>query len=336
MVSAKIYELAIAKQSAKGVAATAAAFKTRVTGGDVAPLSNIQQLNETGRNRLPRTLFKASAGVDGNPATAVREDLAGFLLWAALGTKSVTGAADPYSHEITPANTTPYLTIWRMFGDMVWEKFIDCKIGQLELTSEAEQALAMTLTVVGAKGVALDQTTYDTEVAVDYSDDDPVVHHHGSGLLLVEGAVVSRMERVAMTIVNGTARQFGDSLYADDVSEGAQTITIATRERVIAPALYNRLHYGSATPASGTEANADILTLGAGGLDLMWRRVAAAPGPERSIRLQSGSRVQVSGIGAFAPTTGDDPVRMEPTYAILDPDSGAALTATVKNGVASY
>ena len=336
MVSAKIYELGIAKQTAMGDPATAAAFKTRVTGGDVMPLSNIQQLNETGRNRLPRTLFKASAGADGNPSLAVREHLAGFLLWGALGTKSVSGGADPYAHEITPANTTPYFTIWRMFGDMVWEKFIDCKIAQLDLVSEAEQALAMTLTIVGTKAVALDQATYNTEVAVGYSDDDPVVHHHGSGLLLVEGAAVSRMERVALSIVNGSARQFGDSIFADDVSEGAQTITVATRERVIAPALYNRLHYGTATPTTGTEPTGDVIELGGGGLDLMWRRVAAAPGPERSIRLVSGSRVQVSGIGAFAPTTGDDPIRMEPTYAILDPDSGAAFTATVKNGVATY
>lgn len=334
MTSAKIYELAFAKQTAKGTAATTAAFKTRVTGGDIAPMQNVQKLSETGRNRLSRVLFKASAGVDGNPSLAVREDLAGFLLWAALGTIG-TDATDPTAveHTITPANTTPYLTIWRMFGDLVYEKFIDCKIAQLELVSEAEQAMAMTLTVVGSKPTALTQAVYDTEVTVDYSDEEPYVHHHGSGLLLVEGAAVSAMERVALTIQNGTQRLFGDSLFASDVSEGGQTITVATRQRVIDAGLYNRLHYGSATPASGTAPTADVIELGGGGLDLMWRRQAS---PERSIRLQSGDRVQVQGIGGFQPSTGDDPIRMEPTYEILDPDSGAALTAIVINDVAAY
>lgn len=333
MTSAKIYELGIAKQTGMGVAATAAAFKTRVTGGDVAPLSNVQKLAETGRNRLSRVLFKASAGVDGNPALAVREKLAGLFLWGALGTKSVTGIADPWTHTITPANVLPYFTIWRMFGDMVWEKFIDCKFAQLEMVSEAEQALSMTATIVGTKAIALDQATYNTEVAVPYVDTDPFVHHHGSGLLVVEGSAVSRMERAALTIANGAQRLFGDSIFADDVSEGGLTITVATRERVVAPALYNRLHYGSATPATGTAPTGEILELGAGGLDLMWRRQAA---PERSIRIQSGSRVQVQGIGAFAPSIGDDPIRQEPTYEILDPDSGAGLTAIVLNDQASY
>lgn len=333
MTSQKIFEIAVAKQTAKGSPAAAAAFKTRVTGGNVEPVSNIITLAETGRNRLPRTLVKVSHGVDGNPSTAVREDIFGFWLWAALGTKSVAGAGDPFEHTLTPANTTPYFTLWRMLGDMVWEKFQDCKIVSFELTSEAENALSLALTIVGTKAVALDDTTYDAEVAIGYSDGPPFVHHHGSGLLLVEGAAVSRMERVQVRINNGTARYFGDSIYADDVSEGAQEITIATRERVIDAAMYNRMHYGSATPVTGTEPTSDVITLGAGGLDLMWRRQSA---PERSIRFQSGNRVQVSGIGAFAPGTGNDPLRYEPTYTVLDPDSGAALTGIVKNAVASY
>lgn len=339
MPSQKLFELAIGKQTAKGVPATTAAFRTRVSGGNVEPVSNIITLAETGSNRLPRTLLKVSHGVDGNPASYVRDDIFGLWLWLALGTKSVVGVADPYTHTITPANTLPYFTLWRKLGDLVWEKFVDCKIAQLEVTSEAEQAIQMTATIVGTKATALSSATYATEAAAapeagaGETNTGAYAHAYGSGLLLVEGVAVTRMERIALTIANGAGRQYGDSIYADDISEGAQSITIATRERVVTPALYNRLHYGSATPASGTEPTTEVILLSGGGLDFMWRRQTT---PERSIRFQTGSRVQVAGIGAFAPGTGDDPLRQEPTYTILDPDSGAAFTGIVKNDIPVY
>jgi hypothetical protein len=342
MVSQKIAELAIAPQSAMGAAATAAMFRTRFTGGDLMPVRNVPDFPETGRNRLPRTSFVASFGAEGNPAMGVRDDIFGLLLWGALGTLVETGAADPWTKTITPANTLPYFTFWRMSGDLVWEKFVDCKIGQLEFTSEAEAAITSTATVVGIKAQALDATDNGTEVdaAPEAGEGEPgtglYVHHMGSGLLLAEGVAVSRMERVAITIANGSARQYGDSIYADDISEGAQDITIATRQRVIDAALYNRLHYGTDAPASPADPTGTILELGAGGLDLMWRRVAAVPGPERSIRFQTGSRVQVTAVGGRSPGTGNDPLREEPTYRVMDPDSGVAFTGIINNGIEAY
>lgn len=340
MVAQKVYELAIAKQSAKGTPAVLAGFRTRATGDDVAPTRNVPDLPETGTNRLPRTSFVASLGVEGSPAMGLREEIAGLLLFGALGSKSVSGSADPWTHTITPAVALPYFTIWRMLGELIWEKFVDCKISQLEIVSEAEQALIMTATIVGTKATALSSAVYATEATAaplagaGDAGTGLYVHHHGSGLLLVETAAISRMERVAVTINNNAQRLYGDSVFADDVSEGAQEITIATRQRVAATevALYNRLHYGASAPSSGTDAVGTILELGAGGLDLMWRRQAA---PERSVRFQTGSRVQVSELTGMAPGTGNDPLRAEPTYRILEPDSGAAFSAILKNDLAT-
>ena len=336
----KLYELAFAKQTAKGAAATLAQYRTRVTGGDVAPTRNVPDFPETGANRLPRTSFVASMGAGGNPAMGVRDEIASHFLYGALGSKAVAGAADPYTHSLTPANALPYYTFWRQIGELIWEKFIDCKIGAVELVSEAEQALTLTATIVGIKARALSSAVYATEATAaplagaGATGTGLYVHHHGSGLLLVEGAVISRMERVAVRIDNRAAAQPGDSIFADDITEGGQEITIATRQRVAATevALYNRLHYGTAAPASGTDAVGTILELGAGGVDVMWRRQAA---PERSIRFQTGSRVQVSAMGGMAPGTGDDPLRAEPTYRVVEPDSGAAFTATLKNAISA-
>jgi hypothetical protein len=339
MPSQKIYEIAWARQSAKGTPAAAASFRTRVSGGDIAPMRNIPDFAETGSNQLPRTSFVASMGVDGAPAMGVRDEIAD-LIYGVLGSKAVSGAGDPYTHTVTPANSLPYYTFWRQVGELVWERFTDCKISQVEFASEAEQAVVATFTVVGTKSEALSSATYATEATAaplagaGVAGTGLYVHHHGSGLLLVEGAVISRMERVAVTIARNVARQFGDSVFADDVTEGAAEITIATRQRVAATevALYNRLHYGDAAPASGTDATGTILELGAGGVDVMWRRQAS---PERSIRFQTGNRVQVSNLGGFTPGTGNDPLRAEPTYRIVEPDSGVAFTAKFLNGFAT-
>lgn len=340
MPSQKLFELAIAKQSGVGVPAAAAQFRTRASGGDIMPVRNVPDFAETGTNRLPRTSFVASMGVDGSPAMGVRDEIAALLLYGALGSKMVSGAADPFTHTLTPANSLPYFTFWRMLGDLVWEKFIDCKVSQVEMVSEAEQAVIMTATIVGTKAQALSSAVYATEataapLAGAGADGTGLyVHHHGSGLLLVEAAAISRMERVAVTINNNVARQMGDSIFADDVTEGAQEITIATRQRVAADEveLYNRLHYGAASPASGTDAVGTILELAGGGLDLMWRRATA---PERSIRFQTGDRVQVSAMGGLTPGTGNDPLRAEPTYRVLEPDAGVAFSAILLNNLAT-
>lgn len=334
MTNQAIYELAIAKQSAKGTAAAAAAFKTRVMGGDVEPTREVKDLEETGRNRLLRTSFVAMTGAEGSPQIAIRPDLVGLLLYGALGVKSVTGAADPYTHTFTPGNSLPYFTIWRMLGDQVWEKFIDCKIGQLEMVSEAGNALSMTATIMARTVQWLNQATYDTEVAVAYSDGQHFVHHHGSGLLVVDGTVIAEMERVAVTINNNSNRQPGDSVVTDDISEGRQRVTIATRQRVAAKALelYKRLHYGSNAPSSGATPTPNVLELGAGGLDLMWRLQAT---PERSLRHQT-NRVQVKSISGFTPGVGHDPLKAEVTYEAYDLEGSPAFQSVLKNAQATY
>jgi hypothetical protein len=331
-----IHELAFAKQSARGTPATAAAFRIPLVGGTVMPRKQVELLEETGTSRLRGQAFTVQTGVEGSPEYAIRPAAIGLLLYAVLGAKSVSGAGDPFTHTFNEAAEQPWLTFWRQLENLKYEKFVDCRVTQLVLTSEAGRPLRAGLTVVGLDPRHLASGTYATEVAVTEETGAPIMHYDGSGALKIETVAVASIESIVTTINNNNTFAQGDSLRGYDVPEGMLDIMFAVRTLIEDAAEYNRFFYGSATPADGTQAVKDVLELGAGSLDFLWTQVAAAPGPERSLRVQGGNRMQVVTMEGYTPNTNNDPVKKTATYRSLKPSSGQALTATLKNGTASY
>lgn len=337
MVSQAIFDLAIAKQAAKGTAAAAATHRLRVAGSGT-PAANrvVNDLVETSPDREYVRSFVSSVGVEGSPETNVRLPSLGLLLYLALGAKSVTGVGDPYTHEFTPANLLPWFTCWRMVGDLLYERFVDCKIASLSLTSEKGQPVKASFTISGLRAESIDAATFATEAEVATIDDGaPLMHYDGAGKFLVDGAAVSSIERIALQVNNNGSMQQGDSLEGYDVSEGMRQTTLETVQVIDDVATYNTFHYGSAAPTVGARATRDVLELAAG-IDFEWEQVAAAPGPERSLRIQS-DRVEIASIGGYEPGTGNEPLKRTTGYRLRQPlAGGASITATVINGTASY
>lgn len=337
MPSQSIFDLAIAKQTAKGTAATTATHRLRVAGGTPMPSRTVNDLEETSPNRLRARSFVASVGVEGAPDTFVRLPSMGLLWYLAMGAKAVTGATDPYQHTFTLANAQPWFTCWRMVGDLVYEQFVDCKIAQLVVTSEAGSPVKATFTIMGLTPKAISSAAFTTALGAILPDDgDPLMHYDGAGAFLVEDTAVSSIERIVATVNNNTAMQQGDSIGGYDVSEGMRDITIETTQAIDDAAMYNRYHYGSATPTTGTGPSPDPVTLtGTNGIDFLWTQVAAAPGPERSMRLQAPN-LQVTAIGGYEPGSGNEPLKRTSTYKAYSPASGSGLTVIEKNGTTSY
>lgn len=331
-----IHELAFAKQSAKGTPATAATFRIPLVGGTVRPQRTVEILEETGTSRVRTQSNVMRAAVEGNPEYAVRPDALGLLLYAVLGAKAVAGAGDPYTHTFTNAAEQPWLTFWRQLENLKYEKFVDCKVTQLVLTSDnSVNGLRAAMTVMGLSANHLDSATYATEVDVDEEAGAPFMHYDGQGALGVE-APISAIERVALTINNQSTMQQGDSHLGYDVAEGILDLSVEVRALWENVSEYNRFHYGSATPTDGDEATKDVIELASSYLDFLWTRVAASPGPERSLRIQSGNRVQIRSLDGIEPNTNNDPVKKTTTYGLMRVASGSELTATLKNGTASY
>lgn len=244
-----------------------------------------------------------------------------------IGGTGGTASSGFTAHEITPANALPWLTAWRMLGDLVFERFVDCKLVQCVITSEAGQPLKAAITVEGLRPNS--QTTH-TQSAVLVSSGDPFMHYDGAGAFLVEGAPVSEIDRIVLTINNNGTKLQGDSLHPFTVSEGMLNISLEIGHVITDADLYHRFHYGAASPANNAEATTEILEL-TGGVDFTWQMPSG-----ESLEIVA-ERVQLKTLAGFDPNTSGDPLKQTATYQVYQPAGGdPGLVATLINDRASY
>lgn len=330
-------DLGLALQSAQGVVVTAAQHRVPLTAGGLVSRKDVNDVAETTAARLPSDSYVSQYRGDGGPAFWVRDNAIGLMLYAAMGAKAVSGAGDPWTHTFTLASVLPYLTCWQRVGPVAaggrYEKFVDCKITQLVLSSSAGGMLVATATIVGLTP----RFKAAAEVSAAMESGAGFVHGHGAGGLKVEGAAVTTIEDITVTINNGGGLQQGDGFGGYAVAEGLLGITIATTELVENFALWNRFMYGNATPTDLDLPSTTILEGGGSpaGIDFKWTRIAAAPGPERSLEILA-PRVQIVPTPTDANVDGS-PLKRAMTYKAVQPAGGASgLTAKLINGLASY
>ena len=332
MVAQGVFQLGFSKQSAKGTPAATAVYAVPLLGGNIMPARTVNDLEETTTTRLRAQSYASLVAVEGEPEYAVRLPSLGLLLYAAMGAKAVTGAADPYTHTFTLANAQPWFTMWRQAADLVYERFVDVKTN-LTLTSEAGQPVKATFSLSGNTATSQTSASHTTAMASVITDNgDTLMHYDGAGAFLFETVAVSSIERIVLSINNNYTIQQGDSLGGYDVSEGMREITIETTQSITDAALYNRFHYGSATPTAGTAVNPNTLELAASGIDFLWTQQTT---PARSLQV-TATKLQVTEIGGWEPGTGNDPYKQDVTYKVYQPASGSGLTAIVKTATATY
>lgn len=335
MVASNIGNLRFAIQSAKGTPAAASAFGLFLAGGDLPSARRGQDsFAETTAARMRGERYVTEVHGEGSPQHYVSPKAIGALLYGVLGAKSVTGAGDPFAHVFVPASSTPWFTLWRNAFDMIQERLADAKLKSLVIHGESGRPLTAT-----ANWLALTpQHKTAAEVTAPIETTQRFMHYDGAGAFLVEGVPVASIRSFDLTIENNSAVVPGDSLSPADISEGELAVTCRVTQLFLTATrdLRNRLFYGGATPADNAAVVAAILELAGApaGLQFTFTRVAAAPGPERSLVL-AVPRVAVEPFDP-QPTTGNDPATAEITFTALQPAAGAAITATLKNGQATY
>lgn len=324
------YDIAIALQSAQGVAATDSQFRSFVAAGGLNPIKESTPIEETSDDRLLSDDYVSGVRGEGGPQLIARPNILGLLLYGALGAKDVAGVGDPYTHTFTEAERLPYFTCWSRLGDDVdgmFTKYIDCKIGQLVLESAANGLLMVTPTILGLSPRHADaaEATADIEAA-----GTAFLHADGSGALKVETVADVTVESQTLTINNTATNQTGDSVEGYAITEGRLDITHDITVLAQDFDLLRRYIYGSASPADGAAPDRNVLRL-TGGIDFKW----TIPGtPERSLRIQEPTVVAVP--NAIDPNVNGDALKRTFQTRLRRPTSGAAITATLKNGHASY
>lgn len=331
--ASNIANLRWAKQSAQASPASASVFGAALSGG-TQPKPNLvdEDFLETTGLQMLSDRYRSIASVAGDPQHYVMPEMIGSIAYGVLGAVTTSGGSDPYQHLCKPAVLLPWWTVWRMLSNLVWERFVDCKIVKVVLHGEWGKPLTVTVTWLGLKPQA--QTAEETTVAIEKTF--RFMHANGAGALLLEGSAVASLDNWDLTIDRGGALVGGDSVNGADVSEGQMMVTLAARRLFLTAALKNRLGYGSATPTNNTDAVAAILELAGSpaGVQFTFTRQAASPGPERSLKIAI-PRVTVQPYD-LDPATSSDPLKEQFTLQALAPADGSdPIQVTVKNGRAT-
>ncbi len=327
MVASNIGDVAFALQSAKGAAASVSQFRLYPSGGEmphaVAELSDLEEM--TGQ-RMLSDAFIGEVAVTGSTEFHVRPITIAPLLFGVMGAQAVTGAGDPYTHTMTIAATLPYWTFWRMLGNGLAEKFVDCIIHRVVIHGESHMPLTVTVDVIGLTPSYL--TPAEATATVDTTNH--FMHSDAAAALKVEGTAISCIREFDITIDNGAQAIPGDSITSCDVSIGRLSIEAQTTQHLDSFALWNRVHYGSATPSTGAAHITTPLELAGSpaGIDFKWTRIAGT----RTLEILL-PRLLVPAFDLQGSVSGD-PLTQQVNYRAIQPVSGSAATAIILNNKA--
>ena len=233
-----------AKQTVKGTPASID-FKSPFSGGSIGPTRNTAQLSETDANRDEGVTYVEQAAAEGSPEMYVRDSNIHSILNAALGSTATTGTAPNYTHTITPANNIPYLTMWRMLGGTLWEKYEDCMISELTISADTAGPLTATLSVVGRESERL---TADPDALVLPASS--AVYNFNEASVVAHGGATARISNFELTLSNNVTVQQTDDVKPYDVVAGLRSLTVSYDMIFETLAAYNVFHYGT---TSGTD-----------------------------------------------------------------------------------
>jgi hypothetical protein len=296
------------------------------SGGNIAPVREIDQLSETDANRDQGVSYVTNSGVEGSPEFYVRDSSIGFWLWAALGADAVSGTTN-YTHVITPAQTLPYITVWRDIADTLYEQYRDCKVGSLTISAEAGQPLQAT---AGIQGLQASRLTVAPDQATPVALQSGQVYNFnnlGQGVsgvgVTINGGTTALVRSFELSIENNVQRQQTDNVVPYDVYEGQRTVSLSFDLVFESLAEYNNFHYGS---AAGTTISPNIYVASNNVFTF-------ALGTNNSIAFSLPSIAYEE--FPVEPDAGGDPITVS-VRAVAQRGASPVLTATVKNQVASY
>lgn len=319
MPAANIFTLGIAKQSAKGTPAAAPVILTKATGSNLQPTPTRNRIEETGTGRDGGDRYTSRIAAAGSINVVARPKITAYILYGLLGAKAVTGASDPYTHTLTPADAQPYWTIWRDLGGAgLVEKFEDVKFTSGTLQGAAGGLIMMNTNVAGTKTTRITsgmpaggtlETAFPFRVpGIDYQVDS------------VANRAISEFNVTINTPM--TAIQT-DRIYDEFIEEGLRTFDVTYTEVFTSLALYNEILYGSPTGTALSE----------GLLHQPWSFETGDDtlGPNLLFEIPNLAYL----TGPLEPSPGGDPLRMQVTGAADTPVSGSIVTATVMNDLVS-
>ena len=268
VTESNIYALWVAKQSAKGTAATVATKKMQQVGGD------IQTAREDGSENFS-DLDRFGDAVDyintiqgtGSPVIHAQPNATAYLCWLFFGGETFTaaGGSTAPKYVFTPqTNTGFWSTWWKRVGlsEIHRQKFNDAKIATLKIEgSTANKIVKVTPSIAAldpGEKFATDPTPVG-EVAK------PFLYTDAVGTFTIDGTVFTAQTQFSVTCEAGLAPYQGDAIKFADMIAGAANITMEGPTILLdtdGVAQYNKIIYGTPTPTTGQKPSTTAPTVG--------------------------------------------------------------------------
>jgi hypothetical protein len=329
---ANIASLRWAKQSGQGTAVADGAyvFGARLAGGtQVEPARTDNPFNETTGGRMLSDYYASEAHAAGDPQHYLMPLSGTSLLYGCLGAVNTSGSGDPYTHTITAATSRPWWTVRRMLANLIWERFVDCKVDKIVIQGSTGQPLMITASWLGISPQA--ETADDSTVGI-IEITNRYLFYDGQAALKFEGSAVASISDFTLTISNNGQAIGGDSFSPIDISEGELTVELQITKLLLAASLRNRLFYNASSPSANTAAVGQVLELAGSpaGVDFTFTRSAT-----RTLEL-AVPRLMLAPYSNQPTTNPTDILRDVLTLNALAPADGSSpITCTSKTGRAT-
>lgn len=148
-IQSALAQVGIAKQSAKGTAASNPTFAHGLTSGTILTVEVAQELEEhTSGNRISDRVNRTGVMPGVDFSCRAHSKTLGLYLYGALGAVATTGASSPYTHTFTTADDLPYLTAFGKMGSNIYG-VQDLKIDELTLSFEEAQPVEIAISGMG-------------------------------------------------------------------------------------------------------------------------------------------------------------------------------------------
>lgn len=255
LLESRVEGLWWAKQSAKGTPATTADKQGRKVGGDMHVNRDDGSENYSDGSRFGDAVdFVNTLVGEGSPVLQTQPGVAGQLAAMILGSESVSGSADPYTHVATPGAAGFWMTVWKKVGATVGplrQKFNDCRLVSLRI----EGSTANKVVKITPQWLSLDAGEVFTSDPVKVIDVDlPFLFTEGQGRFAIDGSVYTGDSSFAIVISDGVTPYYGDDVVPMDVGFGVATVTLEAITIALDAAglsRYNQQIYGTPSPTAG-------------------------------------------------------------------------------------
>ncbi len=314
----KVAVVAFDKQTAFGTLATVRKYGFGVRSGSILNAGMEQAYEElTTANRFPPSAYRSAFLWSVDCVSRAWPRSVVMLLENALGSRNTTGAADPFTHTITPADVPGYLTAATRL-DSEYHKIRDCRVDELSFSWNQAEPVEMGLRMIGTVG-----SPYTTSGDPTTDDSDQQSFYPAGGVFQIDSDSVTP---VTADITGGTITianhlepvRVSRQLEPTDVWPGLHEITVTLRLIPTNTTLWRSVVTGadagtavSNAPIYGSFHTLFTITAGTRDLDMTATRIAFAgdyPDPD--------------------PAGG--PVEIELTGTVVKP-AAAAFTAVVHN-----